>query len=1319
MNKIRNNKQIYFLRFFTCFLAALFTVSSLGLFAPKDLSAQVLLTRSLPFEASMVHLTPAYTPVMINGINLYPNNPLKFDFIVGKGDLPLADAALEDESAKLIKYFMAALTVPEDQMWVNLSPYERHRIIPHGFGKTQMGQDLLAQDYLLKQLISSLTHPEGDLGKKFWNRVYKKAYEQLGTIEIPMNTFNKIWIVPQKATIYEHRQGAVVISRHLDVMLEEDYLALEINSQSDQHGLGDIKKDDLKVISGVSSLVVKEILIPEIEREVNEGKIFANLRQIYNSVILAAWYKQTLRNSLLSHVYVNQGKVRGVDVKNPQENKNIYDQYVESFKAGVYSHIKEDFDPKAQEVVLRKYFSGGANIGENIIGIINENLVKEGNVDSQQRQKEIDKAITASQDNAIITAVAQPIGIEAEESWPLGAVRWHIDEDDQEIQVKIEMNTNEPAHLHWGINNWEMPPEDIQPQGTNIIHDKENNAIAAQTPMSHREDRQDKRHALTLFIPSNINVETINFVIYYPSRSTDNWDDNQGRNYSIPVNDNIRPALELSLSDQRKEVVSYLRTGNITQDVMQRLLDSQDFSVVLALLNGMSYYQQALPEGSLDHVLSRWGKLNSFYAGLVEALEIIPGQQAAKITAQLKETKTYRDAKKIKDAGNQNQLNTATFMPARRSSKQKKWLLSQQYWKATPFPEELRLRAQAYQEMSDRLSERFGERFVGLNIFGSMYHGSLTKESDADMIFIQNQISMYTESDFFLEIVKMTDVPAQYRSDIDESWSDPSLGQGRGLFSGLFFGNRDRLEEVQRKVLLKSNASEWNEMLELLLSFDFSLDKLFKRFDIRDPREKNFIKAHRILYSLPYPYQDMREILDINSLDLNDFVHFEGGDDATPIEYEIPTLKDLPLADQFKFARHGIVSKDDGGIDFSNVPLKTPWVMDEIRSVEGGDIVKNWQALPLVRVSSPVVKLPVGNIHGMNNEYILLGLAEIDGIEQPVVLKIWGWYREPKFDELVAAQVYDQLGVAPKFYGIIVNENLELQGYAMQLVIGQYTNIEFDEDILHSQMAEEISQRIFSLGFGGADDRMKTRTGNLVAIDPFNRWVGEAEEMKVFMTADKETRLRLLEESRDIYHLRNYFWGNEFPPKMIGPDNGSEVVLGEDRKITMTIGLSHPHINDFTPLFKQNIIKAYIRYKTNISDWSEGDDDLFVFPENITKVSGMDQYHVTVQLPEGSMDEISFTLRLHFSLWGNEKWFVNESPDNNWNLSILKSGNDEIGGIDLNPNSIEMNVEQGDGIGFHFPTPTSAQIKEFQHVQGFTPLIINRENTFHTNYLHK
>ena len=100
-------------------------------------------------------------------------------------------------------------------------------------------------------------------------------------------------------------------------------------------------------------------MIPEIEKEVNVGKNFAALRQVYNSMILAVWYKQALKESLLGKVYVDQNKVKGVDLDDPQVKQKIYDQYLASFKKGVYNYIKEEYDSRTQEIIPKKYFSGG------------------------------------------------------------------------------------------------------------------------------------------------------------------------------------------------------------------------------------------------------------------------------------------------------------------------------------------------------------------------------------------------------------------------------------------------------------------------------------------------------------------------------------------------------------------------------------------------------------------------------------------------------------------------------------------------------------------------------------------------------------------------------------------------------------------------------------------------------------------------------------------------------------------------------------------------------------------------------------------------
>jgi len=332
---------------------------------PSGVSAQVMVhsVLDLPVPGTMLALSEAYIPCLIEGITVHPDNPLEFNFILDTGNDRIGQEELKKESKRLIKYFLSTLTVPESQLWVNLSPYEKDRIISETFGQTEMGRDMLAQDYLLKQLSASLLYPEDDLGQKFWDRVYKKAHDLYGTTEIPLNTFNKVWILPKRAVVYEHGSSAFVVESELKVMLEEDYLAVRKNMDNQDLGTNLLQDEDVEVISGVTSEVVRDVLIPELEREVNRGKTFANLRQIYNSMILATWYKRNLKETLLSKIYVDKNKINGVDIDDKQVKEKIYQQYLAALKKGVFDYIKEDYDPYTDESIPRKYFSGGITMG--------------------------------------------------------------------------------------------------------------------------------------------------------------------------------------------------------------------------------------------------------------------------------------------------------------------------------------------------------------------------------------------------------------------------------------------------------------------------------------------------------------------------------------------------------------------------------------------------------------------------------------------------------------------------------------------------------------------------------------------------------------------------------------------------------------------------------------------------------------------------------------------------------------------------------------------------------------------------------------------
>ena len=347
----RNNfwKKLYF-------ILSLIFVFQLNIAPTLSLAGNV---SGLPVPGTRLSISEKYTPALMIGVKADPTNPLQFNFIINKGDASLDGPALENESLRLIKYFLTSLTIPEDQTWVNLSPYENDRVITEALGVTEMGKDMLAQDYMLKQLAASLTYPEDKIGEDFWKKVYEKAYQVYGTTNIPLNTFNKVWIVPDNAYIEEKDGTAYVVYSHLRVMTEQDYLTMQKNSNNQKFGTQQIAPQKVAEVNEVTSAVVKNVIIPAIEKEINEGKNFAQVRQIYNSMILATWYKQRLKDSLLSKVYVNKAKVAGVDIDDKKMKEKIYQQYLEAFGKGVYSLIKEDYDLNSHRKIPRKYFSGG------------------------------------------------------------------------------------------------------------------------------------------------------------------------------------------------------------------------------------------------------------------------------------------------------------------------------------------------------------------------------------------------------------------------------------------------------------------------------------------------------------------------------------------------------------------------------------------------------------------------------------------------------------------------------------------------------------------------------------------------------------------------------------------------------------------------------------------------------------------------------------------------------------------------------------------------------------------------------------------------
>lgn len=347
MNNITHKTRISFLFKVICVtIAVLLAIESTAAYA-----LEVARTNILPAASSDFLLGAKCNALLPQGLTIDPSQPFRFDLLVESSDAGMPDGVLREESQKLVKYFLASVAIPGNELWVNLSPRERDRMLTENFGRTDMGRDLMIQDYWLKTLSTQATNPESQTGKIFWDKLYEKIYETYGRIDVPVESFQRVWIVPQSADVVVTDRSAYITNARLRVMLESDYLRQTKGAAEDQDSQMNIMSTD----------VMREIVIPYLEERVNSGDEFANLRQIYRALILAVWFKKNLQSSVFHQLYADQGQVNGIDLKSDTWKSQVFDKYLENFRAGAYNIIKDQYDPSRQEVTAHSYFSGGVD----------------------------------------------------------------------------------------------------------------------------------------------------------------------------------------------------------------------------------------------------------------------------------------------------------------------------------------------------------------------------------------------------------------------------------------------------------------------------------------------------------------------------------------------------------------------------------------------------------------------------------------------------------------------------------------------------------------------------------------------------------------------------------------------------------------------------------------------------------------------------------------------------------------------------------------------------------------------------------------------
>lgn len=266
---------------------------------------------------------------------------------------------------KSLEYFFIGLIMHDEAFWVNLNPDEPERIIEPSLGNTDLGRIMLNADFRLKEDVSNLINPQtSKTGKEFWRRLYNKAQELNAANKIPVVT--RLWIVPAKTEVYEKDNYFSIVKSTLKVRLKPAYLSQEMNMK-------DKRQEELQ---DFAAQLMEEIVLPQLNKRVNEAYAYADLKEVYNALILAQWYKQKFNPFTDSLLKITDYRIlNDVELNYSYQPEQIYQDYLKSLKEGQYSFAESDSAPDGFSTIIttRHYFSGGVDFRNIRVSKTNNN----------------------------------------------------------------------------------------------------------------------------------------------------------------------------------------------------------------------------------------------------------------------------------------------------------------------------------------------------------------------------------------------------------------------------------------------------------------------------------------------------------------------------------------------------------------------------------------------------------------------------------------------------------------------------------------------------------------------------------------------------------------------------------------------------------------------------------------------------------------------------------------------------------------------------------------------------------------------------------
>ncbi|MEU7802276.1 hypothetical protein AB0J14_21995 [Micromonospora arborensis] len=207
------------------------------------------------------------------------------------------------------------MVVERSRFWVNLNPSQPDKVIDEYLGATAVGRILLDADLELKRAWTRSQDPKTAVGLEYWNRMTGLDGACI-----------RQWIVPKEATIREEGNRLYILDAPLEVKAE----AFDFTIPSDPNFKCPTNPEP-------SMAVYRDLLLPELNKAVNDAPEFKDLRRAYISRVAAEWYRDRMTaDGRAEEAGIDTNDVTTLEREDDWNPTDVFNQYLKELSATKY-----------------------------------------------------------------------------------------------------------------------------------------------------------------------------------------------------------------------------------------------------------------------------------------------------------------------------------------------------------------------------------------------------------------------------------------------------------------------------------------------------------------------------------------------------------------------------------------------------------------------------------------------------------------------------------------------------------------------------------------------------------------------------------------------------------------------------------------------------------------------------------------------------------------------------------------------------------------------------------------------------------------------